>query len=212
MKSPLPACGERSDCRNFSSAIRVRGTFDMGGANSTKTDRARRLRRGSTDAEMKLWHNLRSRSLCAAKFVRQQPIGPFIVDFVCREYRLIIEVDGSQHTENPNDKARDAFLRSQGYRVLRFWNHDVLTNATACLKRSPTLWQRRYPLTRRALRVDLSPQAGRGDNRARHIQPILCFGIVSRRQKIKYLSLARELPLPACGERSDCRHSFRQSG
>ncbi len=106
----------------------------MRGANPTKTGRSRHLRRGSTDAEMKLWHHLRSRSLCATKFVRQQPVGPFIVDFACREHRLIIEVDGSQHAESPKDKARDAFLRSQGYRVLRFWNNDVLTNTAGVLE------------------------------------------------------------------------------
>ncbi|MGA7426008.1 MAG: endonuclease domain-containing protein, partial [Rhodoplanes sp.] len=106
----------------------------MRGANPTKTSRARRLRRSSTDAELKLWRHLRSRTLCGFKFVRQEAIGPYIVDFVCRERRLIIEVDGGQHAIDARDKGRDAFLRSQGYRVLRFWNNDVLTNTTGVLE------------------------------------------------------------------------------
>ncbi|MFY9698020.1 MAG: DUF559 domain-containing protein [Rhodoplanes sp.] len=106
----------------------------MRGANPTKTSRARRLRRSSTDAELKLWRHLRSRTLCGFKFVRQEAIGPYIVDFVCRERRLIIEVDGGQHATDTRDAVRDAFLAQQGYRVLRFWNNDVLTNTTGVLE------------------------------------------------------------------------------
>jgi very-short-patch-repair endonuclease len=69
----------------------------MRDANRTTTDRARRLRRDSSKAEWKLWYRLRARSLAGSKFVRQEPIGPYVVDFVCREQRLIIEVDGGQH-------------------------------------------------------------------------------------------------------------------
>lgn len=105
----------------------------MRGANLVKTSRARRLRRNATDAELKLWYHLRSRRLDGCKFVRQEPIGPYVVDFVCRERRLIIEVDGGQHAADPRDKARDTFLRSQGYRVLRFWNNDILGNITGVL-------------------------------------------------------------------------------
>ena len=92
----------------------------MRGASLTKTNRARRFRRNSTDAEMKLWRYLRSRTHCGCKFVRQEPSGPYIVDFVCRERRLIIEVDGGQHATAAGDAVRDAFLARQGYRVLRF--------------------------------------------------------------------------------------------
>ncbi len=90
--------------------------------------RAQTLRREMTDAEIKLWAILRAGQLDGAKFRRQQPIGPFIVDFVCQERRLIIEADGSQHCENDSDAKRDAFLRSKGYRVMRFWNSDILTS------------------------------------------------------------------------------------
>jgi very-short-patch-repair endonuclease len=106
----------------------------MRGANPTKTNRARRLRRNATDAELKLWYHLRSRRLADCKFVRQEPIGPYVVDFICRERRLIIEVDGGQHAIDPRDKGRDAFLLSQGYRVLRLWNNDVLANAKGVLE------------------------------------------------------------------------------
>jgi len=79
---------------------------------------ARRLRRDSTDAERRLWYRLRSRQVDGAKFVRQEPIGLFIVDFVCRERRLIIEVDGGQHATDRRDVKRDRWLGAQGYRVL----------------------------------------------------------------------------------------------
>ena len=89
---------------------------------------AQRLRHEMTDAERKLWSALRNRQLDGAKFRRQQPIGPFIADFVCQERRLIIEADGGQHAENADDTLRTAFLENKGYRVLRFWNHDILSN------------------------------------------------------------------------------------
>ena len=90
--------------------------------------RSLRLRSLSTAAERRLWSRLRDRQLGGAKFVRQAPIGRFIVDFVCREKQVIVEVDGSQHLESSSDRIRDEFLRSRRYRVLRFWNSDVLTN------------------------------------------------------------------------------------
>jgi len=100
----------------------------MRGAHVTKTRSARRLRKNSTPAEQRLWRCLRSRSLHGFKFVRQEPIGPYVVDFVCREKRLIIEVDGSQHAESKRDAARDQWLVDRRYRVLRFWNNEVLGN------------------------------------------------------------------------------------
>ena len=90
--------------------------------------KAQRLRRETTDAERKLWSVLRNRDLEGAKFRRQQPIGPFIADFVCQEHRLIIEADGGQHTDSLVDGRRTAFLKGKGYRVLRFWNNDILNN------------------------------------------------------------------------------------
>jgi very-short-patch-repair endonuclease len=81
-----------------------------------------------TDAERKLWSVLRGANLEGAKFRRQQPIGPFIVDFVCLERGLIVEADGGQHCESTRDRRRTAFLESKGYRILRFWNNDILSN------------------------------------------------------------------------------------
>ena len=90
--------------------------------------RARELRREPTDAERALWRHLRRRQINGHKFRRQQAIGRFIVDFVCLEKRLVVEVDGGQHSEGQAryDDRRTSWLRSEGYRVLRFWNGDVL--------------------------------------------------------------------------------------
>jgi very-short-patch-repair endonuclease len=99
----------------------------MRGAKVTKTVLPRRLRKDSTQAEQKLWRYLRSRSLAGFKFVRQKPIGPYVVDFVCREKRLVIEVDGGQHAECHKDVG-DRWLVERRYRVLRFWNNEVLEN------------------------------------------------------------------------------------
>ncbi|MGB9115055.1 endonuclease domain-containing protein [Bradyrhizobium sp.] len=106
----------------------------MRNGNKIKTQRARRLRRVSTEAEKALWHRLRSRSLDGYKFVRQEPIGPYTVDLICREHRLVIEVDGGQHAHNPRDAVRDKWLTDRNYQVLRFWNNDVLGNMTGVLE------------------------------------------------------------------------------
>ncbi|MCD6552806.1 MAG: endonuclease domain-containing protein [Anaerolineae bacterium] len=95
------------------------------------TQRARALRQQSTDAEKLLWRYLRAKQLGGAKFRRQEPIGKYIVDFVCFSHRLVIELDGGQHAqprERLSDQQRDAWLREQGFKVLRFWNGDVLRN------------------------------------------------------------------------------------
>jgi very-short-patch-repair endonuclease len=89
------------------------------------TARAQTLRSVPTDAERKLWLRLRNRRLNGAKFVRQAPIGPYFADFAWRGSRLIVELDGSQHDKSAYDARRDAFLVSQGYAVLRFWNADA---------------------------------------------------------------------------------------
>ncbi len=90
----------------------------MRGADKIKTGLARRLRRDSTNAELRLWNRLRARSIDGHKFVRQQSIGPYLVDFVCREKRLVVEADGGQHSENARDRVRDQWLRAHNYRVL----------------------------------------------------------------------------------------------
>ena len=100
----------------------------MTGYTSETLSKAQRLRREMTHAERKLWSALRNRQLQGAKFRRQQPIGPFIADFVRQEHRLIVEADGGQHADNITDQRRTAFLQDKGYRVLRFWNNDILSN------------------------------------------------------------------------------------
>jgi very-short-patch-repair endonuclease len=90
---------------------------------------ARELRKRSTDAERLLWHHLRSRQLDGHKFRRQQPLGRFIVDFVCLEKRLVIELDGGHHggpRQAKFDLQRSEWLIQQGFRVIRFWDHEVL--------------------------------------------------------------------------------------
>jgi very-short-patch-repair endonuclease len=91
------------------------------------------MRRVSTDAERKLWSLLRDRRLDGIKFRRQAPFGPYILDFVCFERRLVIEVDGSQHAESTADAVRDLRLRSEGFEIARYWNNDVLENPEGVL-------------------------------------------------------------------------------
>jgi len=90
--------------------------------------RARALRSRMTNAERKLWYALRDRRFQSFKFRRQVPIGRFIADFICFEARLVIEVDGSQHADSLRDRYRDRWFGANGFRVLRFWNNDVLSN------------------------------------------------------------------------------------
>ena len=89
---------------------------------------SRRLRGDMTDAEKLLWSKLRRDQLAGHHFRRQMPIDRFIADFCCAKAMLIVEVDGSQHAENARDLERTRWLEQQGYRVLRFWNNDVLGN------------------------------------------------------------------------------------
>lgn len=96
-------------------------------------DRVRKLRRNETDAERRLWAALRNRQLADLKFRRQTPIGRYAVDFACQEKRHIIELDGGQHGDCAKDAERDAWLTSQGYRVLRYWSNDVLANTDGVL-------------------------------------------------------------------------------
>ena len=99
-----------------------------------KHELAKSLRRNQTDVERKLWYLLRDRRFGGFKFRRQQPIGPYVVDFVCFDKRLIVELDGSQHGGDEAmiyDARRTAFLESQGFRVVRFWNHAVNENIEA---------------------------------------------------------------------------------
>ena len=96
---------------------------------------AKGLRRNMTDAERLLWKHLRAHRFQHFKFRRQQPIGPFIVDFVCFELRLVIELDGGQHSEQEKeDGSRTAFLNGEGFRVIRFWNDQVLKETESVLE------------------------------------------------------------------------------
>jgi len=98
---------------------------------------ARTLRRTQTELERKLWYVLRDRRFHKYKFRRQQPIGPYVVDFVCFEQKLILELDGSQHAEPRNratDASRTAYLGSRGFRVVRFWNLDFRKNKDGVLE------------------------------------------------------------------------------
>ena len=94
------------------------------GKTRTAAARARRLRKDMTPSEVSLWKELRGGRL-GYRFRRQEPIGPFIVDFVCRPKSLVIEADGDHHEFSEHDRRRDAYLRSEGYRVMRFWNEDI---------------------------------------------------------------------------------------
>ena len=99
---------------------------------------ARELRKNSTIQEKRLWNLLKNRHFHNLKFKRQQPIGNYIVDFICKEAKIIIEVDGGQHNEKENielDKKRTEFLESNGYKVIRFWNNEVYENIEGVIKR-----------------------------------------------------------------------------
>ena len=100
-------------------------------------DFARQLRGDPTPAERLLWRHLRRRGLDGARFRRQHPVGPFVVDFVCLERGLVVELDGGQHAD-PEELRRDAertqVLAERGFRVLRFWNSQVLTETNAVLE------------------------------------------------------------------------------
>jgi len=97
------------------------------------TSRARAMRRAPTDAERALWGVLRSRRMQTVKFRRQAPVGPYVVDFLCVQHRLVVECDGSQHADNKRDAARDAWLERQGFKIIRFWNASVLSERASVL-------------------------------------------------------------------------------
>ncbi len=103
-------------------------------SNSIADQRARALRRVPTIAEQRLWEASRSRQLDGAKFRRQAPVGPYIVDFICSEANLAVEIDGGQHaTATKYDTERVRYLEEQGFQVIRFWNNDVLENLEGVL-------------------------------------------------------------------------------
>jgi len=117
-------------------ADRVRVTPPKPGIEAVENllkDRARQMRREPTEAERRMWRLLRDRRLGGFKFRRQEQLGRYIVDFVCFERKLVIELDGSQHAESAYDAERDAWLRSRDFVVLRFWNNEVFENPVGVL-------------------------------------------------------------------------------
>lgn len=127
-------------------------------------ERSRRLRRDRTGAEGALWQRVRDRRLEGFKFRNQTPVGPYIADFLCSQAKLIVELDGSQHVDAANyDERRTAFLKREGYRVLRFWNNDVLARMDAVLEAISDALRSPHPA---ASPLSLSP-LGRGERRER---------------------------------------------
>jgi len=99
------------------------------------TEAAKELRQKSTDAERLLWQRLKAKQLDGLKFRRQEQIGRFIADFVCYEKSIIVEADGGQHAvERIKDEERTEWLNAQGFRVVRFWNHEILTNTEGVME------------------------------------------------------------------------------
>ena len=124
---------------------------------------AQRMRHNPTDAERKLWSILRAKRLNGWKFNRQEQLDHYLVDFVCFKARLIVEADGSQHAESLADEARTSCLEGQGFRTLRFWNHDILTNpdgvATAILAALETPLPNPSPARGEGLKSKRLPQS-----------------------------------------------------
>ena len=147
--APPPCAGEgqasRSDARERGRQIR---------------GRAKSMRSAQTPAEHRLWQILRGKRFDGYKFKRQLPIDHYIADFVCLGQRLIIEADGGQHVESKRDERRDAYLKAQGFRVLRFWNSDVFDNEEGVLKLILDALHSPFPSA--ASRLPPSPARGRG--------------------------------------------------
>ena len=141
----------------------AKGVGGRGRAPSTTEllSRAKTMRANPTDAERKLWAILRGKRLSGFKFRRQVIIGRFIADFVNYDRRLIVEADGSQHAENDYDERRDAYLNAQGFRLLRFWNNDILKSSGRVAE---AIWLalQSPPLPSAASRLPPSPAGGEG--------------------------------------------------
>jgi very-short-patch-repair endonuclease len=158
MDNPSPLEGEGGPQSDRTGRVR--------GYSERALGRARSLRRELTPAERKLWSILRNRQIAESKFRRQQAIGPYVADFTCHERRLIIEADGGQHAEATTDVRRTAFLESKGYRILRFWNSEILTNLDGVAQVIATELSSPHPA--RAARESPSPSRGEGFSGARN--------------------------------------------
>jgi very-short-patch-repair endonuclease len=129
----VPSSGFKARCFPPPEKGRVRvGVFMSGFRSETQKAQAKALRRQMTPVERILWHHLRAHHFMGLSVRRQAPVGPFIVDFLIPEHRLIIEADGSGHG-GPRDQARDLWLADHGFRVLRLWNSDIRANLPGCL-------------------------------------------------------------------------------
>jgi very-short-patch-repair endonuclease len=137
-----------------------RAPFEGETTASAPLNRARDLRHNMTDAEHTLWRILRNRQFVGIKFRRRVFVGPYIADFLCFEARLIVEADGGQHAESRHDAVRDAWFATQGFRVLRFWNNDILQNPEGVAIAMATVLSEKEPLTR-PLRGHPLPQGER---------------------------------------------------
>jgi very-short-patch-repair endonuclease len=135
---------------------------DSGSTKSAPVARARSLRVNITNAERKLWYALRDRRFAGYKFRRQAPVGPYIVDFICYSARLVIEVDGGQHADSARDARRDRWFAENGFRVLRFWNNEVLQNLEGVWTVIFEVVQKATPHPARASRGHPSPARGEG--------------------------------------------------
>jgi len=114
------------------------------------TSLAKIMRRHPTDAENLLWQSLRAKRFLGLKFKRQEPIGDYIADFICYEKKIVIELDGGQHARKRNeleDKKRDEWMKSQGFKILRIWNHEVLQNLEGLLEHIADECQSPSPLS-----------------------------------------------------------------
>jgi very-short-patch-repair endonuclease len=109
------------------------GLFAMRRLTEDQRDFSRALRKAPTDAERRLWSRIRQQQLHDARFRRQHPIGPYFADFACVEHRLVVELDGGQHADSASDAIRDEFMQQHGWRVLRYWNNDVMANIDGVL-------------------------------------------------------------------------------
>ncbi len=155
--APSPACGGR---RGWGQNVPNVTAQDVPMRQGQKRDRARELRRNMTLAERKLWNILCRRQLEGFRFRRQHPVGPYIADFACLDAHLIAEADGGLHMDSVGDASRDAFLRREGFHILRFWNNEAMANLEGV----------RALILRRCMDVrshpGLPPHAGEGADQA----------------------------------------------
>jgi len=143
-----------------------------GAFNPRDTARAKELRNQATPAERALWRAMSRRQIAGHKFCRQMPVGPYFADFLCREARLVVELDGYSHdTQQEQDARRDAFMKAEGYRVLRFSNGDVLSNLEGVVQSTAIALAETGP-------PPTPPASGRGAGRPQKLPGISLEGSV----------------------------------